>query len=78
MLGAVLETVAQEMAQTVGELVRVPPTGAPLSLIERQAYQQAMALAKGQQNVAAGLLSVSPRVMSYTLRTKYPDLLRTY
>jgi len=55
--------------------VRIPPTGIALEEIERQALIEALKMANWVQKDAAELLSISPRVMNYkikTLRIDYP------
>jgi len=49
--------------------VRIPPTGIPLEDIERQALVEALKMANWVQKDAADLLSISPRVMNYKIKT---------
>ncbi|MEZ5286293.1 MAG: sigma-54 dependent transcriptional regulator [Vicinamibacterales bacterium] len=49
--------------------VRIPPTGIPLEEIERQALVEALKMANWVQKDAADLLSISPRVMNYKIKT---------
>ena len=50
-------------------MVRIPPTGIPLEDIERQALTEALKMANWVQKDAADLLSISPRVMNYKIKT---------
>jgi Nif-specific regulatory protein len=50
-------------------VVRIPPTGIPLEDIERQALTEALKMANWVQKDAADLLSISPRVMNYKIKT---------
>jgi len=50
-------------------LVRIPPTGVPLEHLERQALVEALRMSNWIQKDAAELLSISPRVMNYKIRT---------
>jgi Nif-specific regulatory protein len=50
-------------------VVRVPPTGIPLEEIERQAVVEALKMSNWVQKDAAELLSISPRVMNYKIKT---------
>jgi DNA-binding NtrC family response regulator len=52
-----------------GSVVKIPPTGIPLEDIERQAIITALEMSNWVQKDAAELLSISPRVISYKLRT---------
>jgi transcriptional regulator with GAF, ATPase, and Fis domain len=52
-----------------GSVVKIPPTGIPLEDIERQAIIKALEMSNWIQKDAAELLSISPRVISYKLRT---------
>ncbi len=56
-------------------VVRIPPTGIPLEEIERQALVEALKMSNWVQKDAAELLSISPRVMNYKIKTlgiQYP------
>jgi len=50
-------------------LVRIPPTGMALEEIERQALIEALKMSNWVQKDAAELLSISPRVMNYKIKT---------
>jgi len=50
-------------------VVRIPPTGIPLEDVERQALTEALKMANWVQKDAADLLSISPRVMNYKIKT---------
>ena len=50
-------------------VVRIPPTGIPLEDVERQALTEALKKANWVQKDAADLLSISPRVMNYKIKT---------
>jgi len=50
-------------------VVRIPPTGIPLEDIERQALVEALKMSNWVQKDAAELLSISPRVMNYKIKT---------
>ncbi|MFB3853463.1 MAG: sigma-54-dependent transcriptional regulator [Vicinamibacterales bacterium] len=50
-------------------LVKIPPTGVPLDQIERQAILEALRMSNWVQKDAAELLSISPRVMNYKIKT---------
>jgi transcriptional regulator with GAF, ATPase, and Fis domain len=49
--------------------VKIPPTGIPLEEIERQALLEALKMSNWVQKDAAELLSISPRVMNYKIKT---------
>jgi DNA-binding NtrC family response regulator len=49
--------------------VKIPPTGIPLDEIERQAVTEALRMSNWVQKDAAELLSISPRVMNYKIKT---------
>jgi len=56
-------------------VVKIPPTGIALEEIERQALIEALKMSNWVQKDAAELLSISPRVMNYkikTLQIEYP------
>jgi DNA-binding NtrC family response regulator len=50
-------------------VVKIPPTGIPLEEIERQALVEALRMSNWVQKDAAELLSISPRVMNYKIKT---------
>jgi DNA-binding NtrC family response regulator len=52
-----------------GTVVRIPPQGIALEEIERQAVVEALKMANWVQKDAAELLSISPRVMNYKIKT---------
>ena len=50
-------------------VVKIPPTGIPLEEIEKQAVVEALSMSNWVQKDAAELLSISPRVMNYKIKT---------
>ena len=50
-------------------IVRIPPTGIPLEDVERSALIEALKMSNWVQKDAAELLSISPRVMNYKIKT---------
>jgi transcriptional regulator with GAF, ATPase, and Fis domain len=50
-------------------VVKIPPTGIALDEIERQALIEALKMSNWVQKDAAELLSISPRVMNYKIKT---------
>src|SRR6188508_3556080 len=50
-------------------VVKIPPTGIALEEIERQALIEALKMSNWVQKDAAELLSISPRVMNYKIKT---------
>ncbi len=50
-------------------VVKIPPTGIPLDDIERCALIEALKMSNWVQKDAAELLSISPRVMNYKIKT---------
>ena len=71
-LGEVATTQSGRDAQTP---VKIPPTGIALEDIERAALIEALKMSNWVQKDAAELLSISPRVMNYkikTLRIEFP------
>ena len=50
-------------------VVKIPPTGIPLEDIERYALIEALTMSNWVQKDAAELLSISPRVMNYKIKT---------
>src|SRR5690606_24134996 len=60
-----------------GTVVRIPPQGIPLEEIERQAVVEALKMANWVQKDAAELLSISPRVMNYKIKTLGIDFPRS-
>src|SRR5829696_3663386 len=50
-------------------IVKIPPTGVPLEDIERHALVEALKMSNWVQKDAAELLSISPRVMNYKIKT---------
>jgi DNA-binding NtrC family response regulator len=63
-------------ARDAASAVRIPPTGIPLEDIERQALVEALKMSNWVQKDAAELLSISPRVMNYKIKTLGIDLPR--
>jgi DNA-binding NtrC family response regulator len=60
---------AQGTMSRESAVVRIPPTGIPLEDVERQALTEALKMANWVQKDAADLLSISPRVMNYKIKT---------
>ena len=54
---------------TTRAVVKIPPTGIPLEDIERHALIEALKMSNWVQKDAAELLSISPRVMNYKIKT---------
>src|SRR5215468_3408591 len=52
-----------------GAIVKIPPTGVPLEEVERHALVEALKMSNWVQKDAAELLSISPRVMNYKIKT---------
>ncbi|HXG54684.1 MAG TPA: sigma-54 dependent transcriptional regulator [Vicinamibacterales bacterium] len=65
-LGELSTTTASGEATRV---VKIPPTGIALEEIERQAIVEALKMSNWVQKDAAELLSISPRVMNYKIKT---------
>jgi len=70
-----------EVVSTGGEqqgapLVRIPPSGIALEEIERHALVEALKMCNWVQKDAAELLSISPRVMNYKIKTMGIDFPR--
>ena len=57
-------------------VVKIPPTGIALEEIERQALIEALKMSNWVQKDAAELLSISPRVMNYKIKTLGIDYAR--
>ena len=57
-------------------VVKIPPTGIALEDIERQAIVEALKMSNWVQKDAAELLSISPRVMNYKIKTLGIDYTR--
>jgi two-component system, NtrC family, response regulator AtoC len=53
----------------LSSVVKIPPTGIPLEDIERHALVEALKMSNWVQKDAAELLSISPRVMNYKIKT---------
>lgn len=58
-------------------VVKIPPTGIALEEIERQALIESLKMSNWVQKDAAELLSISPRVMNYKIKTLGIDFPRT-
>ena len=56
-------------ARDHSSVVKIPPTGIPLEDIERTALVEALKMSNWVQKDAAELLSISPRVMNYKIKT---------
>jgi Nif-specific regulatory protein len=63
------EAPASSGAQNHASVVKIPPTGIPLEDIERHALVEALKMSNWVQKDAAELLSISPRVMNYKIKT---------
>src|SRR6266852_2677306 len=63
------ETVTVGSGRDHGAIVKIPPTGVPLEDIERHALVEALKMSNWVQKDAAELLSISPRVMNYKMKT---------
>ena len=50
-------------------VVKIPPSGIALEEVERQALLEALKMSNWVQKDAAELLSISPRVMNYKIKT---------
>ena len=60
----------------MASVVKIPPTGIPLEEIERQAVVEALTMSNWVQKDAAELLSITPRVMNYKIKTLGIDIPR--
>ncbi|MDP6582077.1 MAG: sigma-54 dependent transcriptional regulator, partial [Vicinamibacterales bacterium] len=60
----------------VVSVVKIPPTGIALEEIERQAVVEALIMSNWVQKDAAELLSITPRVMNYKIKTLRIELPR--
>ena len=49
--------------------MKIPPTGIALEEVERQTLIEALKMSNWVQKDAAELLSISPRVMNYKIKT---------
>ena len=58
-------------------VVRIPPTGIPLEEVERLALIEALKMSNWIQKDAAELLSISPRVINYKIKTLGIDFPRS-
>src|SRR4029453_15500438 len=63
------ETVSVGAGRDHGALVKMPPPGVPLEDVERHALVEALKMSNWVQKDAAELLSISPRVMNYKIKT---------
>ncbi|HSK10918.1 MAG TPA: sigma-54 dependent transcriptional regulator [Vicinamibacterales bacterium] len=59
------------------QIVRIPPSGIPLDEIERRALIEALKMSNWVQKDAAELLSISPRVINYKIKTLKIDFPRS-
>src|SRR5215212_9416693 len=69
------ETSSPNALRESAAAVKIPPAGIPLEEIERSALIEALKMSNWVQKDAAALLSISPRVMNYkikTLRIEFP------
>jgi two-component system response regulator HydG len=63
------ETATPGSGREHAPVVKIPPTGIPLDDIERHALVEALKMSNWVQKDAAELLSISPRVMNYKIKT---------
>jgi two-component system response regulator AtoC len=63
------ETVTPGVESGGPSIVRIPPAGIPLEEIERRALIEALKMSNWVQKDAAELLSISPRVINYKIKT---------
>ena len=63
------ETASVGSGRDQASVVKIPPTGIPLEDIERHALIEALKMSNWVQKDAAELLSISPRVMNYKIKT---------
>ena len=63
------DTGAAGSPRETASLIKIPPTGVPLEDIERLAIIEALKMSNWVQKDAAELLSISPRVMNYKIKT---------
>jgi Nif-specific regulatory protein len=63
------ETPASGSGRDYAAVVKIPPTGIALEDIERHALVEALKMSNWVQKDAAELLSISPRVMNYKIKT---------
>jgi transcriptional regulator with GAF, ATPase, and Fis domain len=56
-------------SRDLSPIVKIPPTGIPLEEVERSALVEALKMSNWVQKDAAELLSISPRVMNYKIKT---------
>jgi transcriptional regulator with GAF, ATPase, and Fis domain len=63
------EAPASTGLQNHASVVKIPPTGIALEEIERHALVEALKMSNWVQKDAAELLSISPRVMNYKIKT---------
>src|SRR6202171_6045921 len=63
------EVPTSSRSRDASAVVKIPPTGIPLEDIERHALVEALKMSNWVQKDAAELLSISPRVMNYKIKT---------
>jgi transcriptional regulator with GAF, ATPase, and Fis domain len=63
------EVASTSSRSDVVPVVKIPPTGIPLEDVERHALIEALKMSNWVQKDAAELLSISPRVMNYKIKT---------
>src|SRR5258706_1716910 len=63
------DTASAGMPREAASIVRIPPTGIPLEEVERLTIVEALKMSNWVQKDAAELLSISPRVMNYKIKT---------
>jgi hypothetical protein len=62
-------TAVTRLTPRAASVVKIPPTGIPLEEVERLALIEALKMSNWVQKDAAELLSISPRVMNYKIKT---------
>jgi two-component system, NtrC family, response regulator AtoC len=70
------ELTTTQASGDLSPVVKIPPTGIALEEIERQAIIEALKMSNWVQKDAAELLSISPRVMNYKIKTLGIDYTR--
>jgi two-component system response regulator AtoC len=63
------DSAAAGSPREAASVIKIPPTGIPLEEIERLALIEALKISNWVQKDAAELLSISPRVMNYKIKT---------
>ncbi|MQA31518.1 MAG: hypothetical protein GEU82_17060 [Luteitalea sp.] len=63
------DAVPPGLGRDQASVVKIPPNGIPLEDVERHALTEALKMSNWVQKDAAELLSISPRVMNYKIKT---------